>query len=54
MTAYLNARRKPIVGAITGGLTYLAAAVGFDLDPELAALISGAVFAFFVERTRNV
>jgi hypothetical protein len=54
MTAYLNARRKPIVGVITSAVTYLATAVGLDLDPELAALISGAVFAFFVERTRNV
>lgn len=50
----LENRRKPILGALAGALTYLAAKVGFDLDPELAALIAGAIFTAVVERAYPV
>lgn len=53
MSDYLRSRRKAILGAISGAVTYAAAKLGFDLDPELSALIAGAVFALIVERTEN-
>lgn len=54
MARYINQRRKPILGAIASVLTYLAAKLGLDLDPELATLIAGGVFTVVVERVRNV
>ena len=53
MSDYLRARRKAILGALSGAVTYAAAKLGLDIDPELSALIAGAVFTFVVERTEN-
>lgn len=46
----LRNRAKPIKGAIAAGLVYLGTAVGLNLDPGLAAIVSGVIFAAVVER----
>lgn len=47
-------RKKPIVGAISGLISYIAARIGLELDPEASAAIAGAIFALVVERAYPV
>lgn len=47
---WIKARQKPITGAIAGAIAYVVAQVGIDLDPELSAIIAGAIFTIVVER----
>lgn len=49
-TQMLANRKKPILGLIAGLLAYVATKAGLDLDPDLAAAISAAIFALVVER----